>query len=269
MTHGPDPRTGEARRGHAHDREDAPVQTDLVTDDVGPARETRLPQLAADDDDRMSAWSHVVGGREEPSAIGGEAEHVEEVAGDEIAQGAIRAVAGIQAGDEPGPGRHAFERLSAVAERGVHRIREDTAVLLPLHVDQPIAIGHRQALQECGVDDGEDGGVGADAEGERQDGREREGWLLPQRAGGIAEVLPEISKQVSGGSPRRDGFGCVRLSQRREVSCEQIPLPEPGKRQLRRFVLRRPARHQFPPAILEMLRQLLDDLVLTGRRQAQ
>ena len=141
---------------------------------------------------------------------------------------------------------------------------EDTAVLLPLHVDQPIAIGHRESLQECGVDDAEDGGVGADAEAERQYGREREGWLLPQRADGIAKVLPEISKQVSGRSPRRDGFGCVRLSQRLEVSCEQIPLPEPGKRQPRRFVLRRPARHQFPPAILEMLRQLLDDLVLTG-----
>ena len=101
------------------------------------------------------------------------------------------------------------------------------------------------------------------------DGREREGWLLPQRAGGIAEVLPEISKQVSVGSPRRDGLGYMRLSQRLEVPCEQIPIPEPGKRQLRRIVLRRSARHQFPPAILEMLRQLLDDLGLTGRRQAQ
>ena len=235
----------------------------------GSAGETRLPQLAADDDDRMSAWSHIVAGREEPSAIGGKADHFKEVAGDEIAEGAIRAVPGIQAGGESGPGRHAFERLSTVAERGVHRIREDTAVLLPLHVDQPIAIGHRQALQECGVDDGEDGGVGADAEGERQDDRERGGRLLPQCAGGIAEVLPEIAKQASGGNPRRDGFGFVRLPQRREVSCEQIPLAEPGKRQLRRFVIRRPARHQFPPAILEMLRQLLDDLGLTGRRQAQ
>jgi len=65
----------------------------------------------------------------------------------------------------------------------------------------------------------------------------------------------EIIEELSGGHPRRDGFRRVRLSQRRELSCEQIPFSEPGKRQLRRFVLRRPARDQFPPAILEILRQ--------------
>src|SRR5688572_25168316 len=179
MPHGPHSRTWEARWRHAHNSEDVPVQTNLVTDDVGPAGEARPPQLAADDDDRMSAWRQVVGGREESPAIGGEAEDVEEVAGDEIAEGAIRAVAGVQA------------------------------------------------------DDGENGGVGANAEGERQDGRERVGWLLPQGAGCIAEVLPEIAKQASGGNPRRDGFGCVRLSQRREVSCEYISIAESGERQLR------------------------------------
>src|SRR5688572_25770861 len=269
MPHGPHSRTWEARWRHAGNREDVPVQTDLVTDDVGPAGEARPPQLAADDDDRMPTWGHIVGGRKESPAVGSETEHVEKVAADQIAEGAIRAVAGIQADGESRPCRHAVEQVSTVAKRGVHRIREGTAVLLALHVDQSIAIGYWQALQQCGVDDAKDGGVGADAERECQDRRERDGWLLPQRAGGIAEVLPEISEQVSGGSPRRNGFWCVRLSQRRELSCEQIPLPEPGKRLRRRFVLRRPARHQFPPAILEMLRQLLDDLVLTGRRQAQ
>ena len=65
----------------------------------------------ANDDDRMSTWRHVVGGRKESPAIGGEAEHIEEVASDEIAEGAIRAVAGIQAGGESRPGRHAVKRV--------------------------------------------------------------------------------------------------------------------------------------------------------------
>ena len=191
MTHGPHPRTGEARRGHAHNREDVPVQTDLVTDDVGPAGEARLPQLAADDDDGMPAWRHVVGAREESPAIGGDAEDVEEVAGDEIAEGAVRAVAGVQAGDESGPGRHAVKRLSAVAERGVHRIREDAGVLLPLHVDQPIAVGHRQALQEGGIDDGEDSGVGADAERQGKNRRQRECAILAEQSEGEAQILKQ------------------------------------------------------------------------------
>jgi hypothetical protein len=99
--------------------------------------------------------------------------------------------------------------------------------------------------------------------------RQREGWTLPQRAGCIAEVLPEICDQAPGGGPRRDGLGRVRLSRRPEVSREQIPVSEPGERQIRRLVLRCPTRHQFSPPVLEVLRELLYDLVLTGRRQAQ
>ncbi|HWL39909.1 MAG TPA: hypothetical protein VNO75_06700 [Gemmatimonadaceae bacterium] len=44
------------------------------------------------------------------------------------------------------------------------------------------------------------------------------------------------------------------------MSCKQIPLAEPGKGQLRRLVFRDAARDQFPPAILEVLREFLDNL---------
>ena len=50
---------------------------------------------------------------------------------------------------------------------------------------------------------------------------------------------------------------------------QQVPVPELGERQTRGFVFRCPARHQLPPAVLEMLRELFDDLVLAGRREAQ
>ena len=266
MTHRSYPRTGESRRGHAHDREHGRVQTNLVTDDVGPARKAGLPQLAADDDDRMPARSHIVGGREEPSAIGGEAEDVEEVAGDEIADRAIGAVADVQAGGEAGPRRHALEGSSAVAKRGVHRIGEDTAVLLPLHVDQPIAIGHWEPLQECGVDDAEDGGVGADAEAERQDGREREAWPLPQHAGGVAQVLAEVGEQASG-CARRDWLGRVRLTEWAHVPCERLRLGTPRARAAC-LGLAGALDAQLLVSILEMLRQLLHDLGFASGRDA-
>jgi hypothetical protein len=61
----------------------------------------------------------------------------------------------------------------------------------------------------------------------------------------------------------------MRLSQGRQVPREQVPISEPGKRQVRGLVFRRPTGYQFPPMVLEMLREFLDDLVLASRRQAQ
>ena len=64
--------------------------------------------------------------------------------------------------------------------------------------DQPLGLVERQRLQQHAVDHAEDRGGGADAERQRQDGRGREGGLLPERARGVAQVLPEIAQQVSG-----------------------------------------------------------------------
>src|SRR5262249_56605626 len=60
-----------------------------------------------------------------------------------------------------------------------------------VHVDQLLWIGKRQRLEQDGVDDAEHGGVGADAERERQDGRQREAGLPDEGADAVAEVLNE------------------------------------------------------------------------------
>ena len=52
-----------------------------------------------------------------------------------------------------------------------------------------IRIGER--AQEHGVDDGEDGGIGADAERERRDRQQRERRLAAKGTPGVAEVLDE------------------------------------------------------------------------------
>ena len=61
----------------------------------------------------------------------------------------------------------------------------------------------------------------------------------------------------------------MRLLQRRHVPRQQVPVPEFSERQTRGVVLGRPARHQLPPAVFKMLRELFDDLVLAGRRETQ
>ena len=48
-------------------------------------------------------------------------------------------------------------------------------------------------MEEDGVDDGEDGGVGADAEGERKNGDEREARAFFQHANAAAQILAKSS----------------------------------------------------------------------------
>ena len=63
-----------------------------------------------------------------------------------------------------------------------------------------------QRLQDHGVDDAEDGGVGADAERHGDDDRERVAFLLAQAARTIAHVLAEGLEQ-----PREPGVADIVL----------------------------------------------------------
>ena len=87
------------------------------------------------------------------------------------------------------PCRDAFER-SVVAlpiEPGRRRDRVVTVAAPRLvHHDQVFAVGIRQRPQQQLIDDGEDRGVGADAEREREDDGKREAGAAPQIRGPCA-----------------------------------------------------------------------------------
>src|SRR5690348_3198665 len=57
--------------------------------------------------------------------------------------------------------------------------------------DEPVRARHRKQVQGGGVENGEDGGVGADAEGEGEDGDCREARGLAQHAEAEAQILRE------------------------------------------------------------------------------
>jgi hypothetical protein len=60
-------------------------------------------------------------------------------------------------------------------------------------LDKAILMGEGQRLKEDGVDDAEDGGIGADAEGQRENGYNRKtatAIQLPQR---ITNILTQFS----------------------------------------------------------------------------
>ena len=54
----------------------------------------------------------------------------------------------------------------------------------------------RERTQENAVDQAEDGGVGADAEAERDDRDGGEAFVLQQHSQAVADVLEEISHDV-------------------------------------------------------------------------
>jgi hypothetical protein len=55
-----------------------------------------------------------------------------------------------------------------------------------------VGILNRERAKQDGVEQGEDGGVGADAEGEREQGYEGEARALGQGAGAEAQVGEEV-----------------------------------------------------------------------------
>jgi hypothetical protein len=60
-----------------------------------------------------------------------------------------------------------------------------------VHQHEALRLGHRQRPEEHGVDDGEYGGVCADAERERHNGRDGQRTVLPEQTQGKSQVLTE------------------------------------------------------------------------------
>src|ERR1700723_571653 len=63
--------------------------------------------------------------------------------------------------------------------------------------NEPSRFAIRERVQQHGFDDAEDGGIGTDAEGEGEDGDEREGGGFRQRAKSVFQVLGKYIHQDS------------------------------------------------------------------------
>ena len=134
---------------------------------------------------------------------------------------------------------------------------------------EPVRIAERKRLQQHTVDDAEDGCRRADPQRQREDRNAREPGLLPEDARGVAKTLHEGREHVFRCRSRCDWRRCLRLPQRRHVIRQDLLALELLQVQLRGLVRRRPTCDQLAPAVIEVLRELLDDLALAGRRQLQ
>ena len=157
----------------------------------------------------------VLGCKKGAAQRGADAEHGEE---------AGRDVRGLRRARLAAPGQTTFQtgEMPATAENDCARSRRveevqgrgpglDFGLLRFARLDghQARGVGIGQAAQRDGVHHGEDGGVAADAEGQRQDGDRGEGGIAREESQGVADILPDAGEDWRRG--RRDGRSAVDL----------------------------------------------------------
>ena len=229
-----------------------------------PGRRTGSPQVVADDRHRMRARRHIVRRRQQPPLRGVHAEHVEEVSGDDDAVDELGRVPGV-AGWRVMPPHAARPSNTCVPSRRAAYIGyENTPPLPAVRVDEPVAIVDGQALKQGRVDETEDRGVRADAERQRQNGGGRETRLLSEPARRVAESCQRSPSGRPCGAPGAIGGGiracrsdrmCGRARPARAVRRSPGGAPRGGGA----------AGAQLVVALVEMLRQLVDDLRAPAR----
>jgi hypothetical protein len=134
---------------------------------------------------------------------------------------------------------------------------------------QPVRLVERQRLQDHAVDNAEDGRRRADPQRERDYRDAGEPAFFPQCARRIAQIVGKRRQQMPCGSSGHRGDRRARLPERRHAFRQGVGAAEFRERGPRRLVGRDAAGDELLPAVLEVLRQLLDNLELARGREPQ
>ena len=195
----------DAREGlgrHAHDDERQAVDANGRADNIRATSKVRPPRLVAQDDGRFASWDAGLAGRKPPSQHGLHAEHIEEAVAHEQAESQLRD--GIVV-----PGHHEARRAEGdEALEGARRAAQVTEVgvrnLFGGTRSAPVRDGHdlgrpmdRHRPEEHGIREAEGRGVCADAEGEGEDGDQREPRVAHEQPKGVAHVLARAARATS------------------------------------------------------------------------
>ena len=128
-----------------------------------------------------------------------DAESVEEICGDDADENLLREIAGeirwawvVVQGDEAVEGLIPGAIVEEVGWRDVGEIAEGEFAVEP---NEAVCIRERERAEDDGIDDAEDGGVGADAERECQDRDDGKGRIFAESAEGVAEILGEVVEE--------------------------------------------------------------------------
>ena len=165
----------------------------FVADDVGVAAEIALPELVAENDDALRIFARRSIGGNQPAAFeGGDAEMVGRVGGK---VDGLNVFGEVTVGGGQIPKIHAEDAFEGfgLAKLGHLGAGETGEAVVAGCVDQAklhdaIGAGVGERIDEDGVDDAEDGASGSNAEGEGEDGGQREAGALAEFASGVAQV---------------------------------------------------------------------------------
>ncbi len=189
-------RLGAAKPGwaDADDGEGAAVERQRAAEDGRIAGESPLPEVVAEDDDRVRVWRAVFVRQERAAENRVDTERVEEVAADDLAEDAVRVAAGAQVhrrqreGDEVLDARGAA--LPVVDEVGIGEAQVAARPRRDVQRDQPAAVRHAVHLPlHRALHPAEHRHVGADAEAERQHRHRGECRLADHQPPAVAQVL--------------------------------------------------------------------------------
>ena len=171
-----------------------------MADDGGRCGKSALPEAAAEDDDGRGAGMIVIP-REGAAEDGLDTQGGEECRGDHEAVKPL----GLDASGEvvvlvaiDGHGGEGFAGAFPVEEVGIADGGAIHAGVLLVDGDELAGLCVGQWIEEHAVDDGEERGIGADAESQGEQGDGRKAWRFEEHAQGITQVL----EQDGHGGPR-------------------------------------------------------------------
>ena len=244
----------ERGRHHPDDLERTPVDPRDGADDVRTTAIAALPQTEADD-------CHIVSGPiffvlERPAHERRDAKHPERRRRHAQAGHALRFHIAREIEVQRLPDRGLLEGLDAAPPVLIIGSAHDIDVVgvvgggFPQH-HEALRIAKGQRLEQQGSDDAEDGGVGADAEAEREHRDGGESRPRGQHAHGVADVAPRGGHEATDARARRRHH--IGGGPRRSV--------ELLARQRERVFVALPSRARGAPGLLDMLGELLDRLI--------
>jgi len=191
----------EAGRRDADDGEGVLVEPNDAADDAGIVVETAVPETVAEGDVGSAVGAVFVRAMNEAAQIRLNAERVEVVSADLVEPGGGGVFAGVEAGLPDGVGGKGGKALVAVAKIEVVRVGlNDVGIVAALEGVESARIGHMQRPQHKAIERAEDHGVGADGEGEGEDGGNDKAGRLQQYADAEAQILRRGFKEIAAAS---------------------------------------------------------------------
>ena len=190
-------RAGEPGGRHADHRERDAVEPHGAAQDRAVRAELALPEIVTEHDEGVASWHRVLVGSKVAPELRLHSHHPEEVGAHQQADTQLRQRVGLggERRSRASEGGQSLEALAAIADVDVFAIRRRQLVAEVVggpdgeHVART---RHGERPEQQCVGEAEDGGVGADAEGQRDDGRRGEGGAAPQQVDTMAQVARQI-----------------------------------------------------------------------------